>query len=91
MMAKRKPTKADLEARRQMIENAERTRRLAERGRAELERQGRWEPLPRSDEKLTPRQARRQMLENAERTRRLAVKAQAELDRRNAEKKADAS
>lgn len=90
-MAKRKPTKADLEARRQMIENAERTRRLAERGRAELERQGRWEPLPRSDEKLTPRQARRQMLENAERTRRLAVKAQAELDRRNAEKKADAS
>jgi hypothetical protein len=90
-MATRKPTKADLEARRQMLENAERTRRLAERGRAELERQGRWEPLPRSDEKLTPREARRQMLENAERTRRLAEKAQAELDRRNAEKKADAS
>jgi hypothetical protein len=38
MMAKRKPTKADLEARRQMLENAERTRRLAEKGQAELDR-----------------------------------------------------
>ena len=37
-MAKKKPTKADLEARRLMLENAERTRRLAEQGQAELER-----------------------------------------------------
>jgi colicin import membrane protein len=80
-MAKKRPTKADLEARRQMVENAERTRRLAERGRAELERQGRWEPMHRGDEKLTPREERRRMRENAERTRRLAEKAQAELDR----------
>lgn len=31
MAKKRRPTKADLEARRQMVENAARTRRLAER------------------------------------------------------------
>jgi hypothetical protein len=38
-MAKRKkPTKADLDARRQMLENAERTRQLAERAQAELDR-----------------------------------------------------
>ena len=82
MAKKKRPTKADVEARRRMVENAERTRRLAERGRVELERQGRWEPVPRSEEKLTPREARRRMRENTERTRRLAEKAQAELDRR---------
>jgi hypothetical protein len=81
-MAKKKPTKADLEARRTMVENAERTRRLAERARDELQRQGRWEPIPPSEEPLTPREARRQMIENAERTRRLAERAQAELDAR---------
>jgi hypothetical protein len=81
-MGKKRPTKADLEARRQMVENAERTRRLAEKARAELERRGRWEPLP-SVETQTPREARRRMRENAERTRRLAEKAQLELDRRN--------
>jgi hypothetical protein len=38
-MAKRKkPTKADLEARAQMIRNAEHTRRLAEKAQAELDR-----------------------------------------------------
>ena len=38
-MAKRKkPTKADLEARAQMIRNADHTRRLAEKGQAELDR-----------------------------------------------------
>ncbi len=37
-MAKRKPTKADLEARRQMRENADHTRRLAEKAQAELDR-----------------------------------------------------
>ena len=35
-MAKKKPTKADLEARQQMVKNAERTRRLAEKAQAEL-------------------------------------------------------
>jgi hypothetical protein len=35
---KRKPTKADLEARRRMRENAEHTRRLAEKAQAELDR-----------------------------------------------------
>ncbi len=84
-MAKKRPTKADLEARRQMVENAERTRRLAERGRAELERQGRWDPMPASEDTLTPREARRRMRENADRTRRLAEKAQAELDRKKRE------
>jgi hypothetical protein len=69
-----------------MRENAERTRRLAERARAELERQGRWEPVPLSEEKLTPREARRRMRQNAERTRSLAEKAQAELDRRERER-----
>ena len=33
-----KLTKADLEAREQMVKNAERTRRLAEKARAELSR-----------------------------------------------------
>jgi hypothetical protein len=37
-MAKKKPTKADLEARRQLRENAERTRQLAEKAQAELDR-----------------------------------------------------
>jgi hypothetical protein len=82
MAKKKRPTKADLEARRRMVENAERTQRLAERARAELEREGRWESLPPSEEPLTPSEARRRMIENAERTRSLAEKAQAELDRR---------
>jgi hypothetical protein len=38
MGRKRKPTKADLDARRQMREHAEHTRRLAKRGQAELDR-----------------------------------------------------
>ena len=37
-MAKKKLTKADLERRRQMLENAERTRQLAEKAQAEVER-----------------------------------------------------
>jgi hypothetical protein len=37
-MAKKKLTKADLEARRQMLENADRTRELAEKAQAELDR-----------------------------------------------------
>ena len=37
-MAKKKLTKADLEAREQMVRNAERTRRLAEKAQAELGR-----------------------------------------------------
>jgi hypothetical protein len=37
-MAKWKPTKADLEARRQMRENADHLRRLAEKAQAELDR-----------------------------------------------------
>jgi hypothetical protein len=37
-MAKKKMTKADLEAREQMIANAERTRRLAEKAQAELDK-----------------------------------------------------
>jgi hypothetical protein len=37
-MGKKKPTKADLEARQRMIENAERTRQLAERAQADLDR-----------------------------------------------------
>ena len=37
-MAKRKLTKTDLQARRQMLENAERTRQLAEKAQAELDR-----------------------------------------------------
>jgi hypothetical protein len=38
MVKKKKLTKGDLEARQQMLENAERTRRLAERAQAELDR-----------------------------------------------------
>jgi hypothetical protein len=38
MMAKKRPTKADLEARRRMRENAARTRQLAEKAQAELDR-----------------------------------------------------
>ena len=37
-MAKKKMTKADLEAREQMIANAERMRRLAEKAQAELDK-----------------------------------------------------
>ena len=36
-MAKKKSTKADRERREQMLVNAERTRRLAEKGQAELD------------------------------------------------------
>ena len=36
-MAKKKLTKADLEARRQMVANADRTRQLAEKAQAELD------------------------------------------------------
>jgi hypothetical protein len=35
---KRKPTKADLEARRRMVENADKLRALAEKAQAELDR-----------------------------------------------------
>ena len=38
---KRKPTKADLEARAQMVRNADRTRELAEKAQAELDRKKR--------------------------------------------------
>ena len=38
---KRKPTKADLEARAQMVKNADRTRELAEKAQAELDRKKR--------------------------------------------------
>jgi hypothetical protein len=83
-MAKRKLTRADLEARRRMIENAERTRRLAEKAQAELD--ARRPATPASvtavGTRVTPAEARREMIENAERTRRLAEKAQAELDRK---------
>jgi hypothetical protein len=37
----RKPTKADLEARAQMVKNADRTRELAEKAQAELDRKKR--------------------------------------------------
>ena len=40
-MAKKKLTKTDLEERQQMLENAERTRRLAEKAQAELDRRKR--------------------------------------------------
>jgi hypothetical protein len=67
-MAKKKLTTADLEARRQMRENAERTRKLAERAVADIERV-RGKPI-------------RRPTSNAEWLRELAEKAQAELDRR---------
>jgi hypothetical protein len=79
---KRKPTKADLEARRRMRENAERTRLLAVRAQAELDGRDPDLEVARAQEPRTARERRRQMRENAERTRRLAEKAQAELDRR---------
>jgi hypothetical protein len=81
-MRKKRPTKADLEARRQMRENAERTRKLAEKAQAELDRRNPRQPASPTVERLTPREARRRMRENAERTRQLAEKAQAELDAR---------
>jgi hypothetical protein len=82
MKRKRRPTKADLEARSQMRENAERTRRLAEKAQTELDRRNPRQSAPRAEEPLSPREARRRMRENAERTRLLAEKAQAELDAR---------
>jgi hypothetical protein len=81
-MRKKRPTKADLEARRQMRENAERTRKLAEKAQAELDRRNPGQSVSPKVERLTPREARQRMRENAERTRRLAEKAQAELDAR---------
>lgn len=65
---KKKPTKADIEARRKMRENAERTRRLAEKAFAEL---------PPSS-----REARERAGSNSAWLRELAEKAQAELDAR---------
>jgi len=79
---KRKPTKADLEARRRMRENAERTRLLAVRAQAELDGRDPDLAVAQDQEPRTARERRRQMRENAERTRRLAETAQAELDRR---------
>jgi hypothetical protein len=42
-MAKRKPTKADLEARAQMRRNADRLRELAEQGKRDLDARGQTE------------------------------------------------
>jgi hypothetical protein len=67
-VARKRQTKADLEARRQMRENAERTRRLAEKALAELPESVRAE--------------REQAGSNHAWLRQLAEKAQAELDRR---------
>ena len=68
-MAKRKLTKAEIEAARQRArENTERLRRLAEKGLADLER-ARGGPI-------------RRPASNSEWLRELAEKAQAELDRR---------
>ena len=67
-MAKKKTTKADLEGRRQLRENAERTRRLAEKAQADLER-ARGRPIERPSS-------------NADWLRELAENAQAELDAR---------
>jgi hypothetical protein len=82
MARKKRPTEADLEARRQMRENAERTRRLAEKAQDELDRRNPQQSVPTAVERVSPREARRRMRENAERTRQLAEKAQAELDAR---------
>jgi hypothetical protein len=38
MAKKKRPTKADLEARREMVKNADRTRQLALKAQAELDR-----------------------------------------------------
>jgi hypothetical protein len=65
-----------------MRENAERTRRLAEKAQDELDRRNPQQSAPTAVERLSPREARRRMRENAERTRQLAEKAQAELDAR---------
>ena len=72
-----------------MRENAERTRRLAEKAQAELDLRNPPQPVPSREEMLTPREARRRMRENAERTRRLAEKAQAELDARKLRESSD--
>ena len=80
---KRKPTKADLEARRRMRENAERTRLLAERAQAVLDGRDPDLAVARAQNPLTTRERRRKMREDAERTRRLAEKGQEELDRQH--------
>jgi hypothetical protein len=75
MATMKKKTKAELDAfLDQMLENAYRTRRLAEEGLAK--REGR--PV-----RHTPFSGE-EMLANAERTRRLAEQGQAELDARKA-------
>jgi hypothetical protein len=83
-MAKRKLTKADRERLRRMGENAERTRRLAERAQAALDQRREELGIPPDPplEPLSHAERLRRMHENAERTRRLAEKAQAEFDRR---------
>jgi hypothetical protein len=68
-MAKRKPTKADLEARAQMRRNADRLRELADKGLADLERKRRG-PV------------RRPGLTNAEWLRELAEQGKRDLDAR---------
>jgi hypothetical protein len=70
-MKKRKLTETDRLRRAQMLENAERTRRLAEKALADLERV-RGRPIERPES-------------NAEGLRQLAEEAQADLDRRERE------
>jgi hypothetical protein len=69
-MAKKKPTKADFEARAQMRENAERTRLLAEQPLAKLP--------------ASVREERERAGSNHAWLRLLAERAQAELDAREA-------
>jgi hypothetical protein len=75
-MKKRKLTRAEREAqeaeRRQALENARRTRELAERALAKLDP----EYKPRGEREY----GRNRVLENARRTRELAERAQAKLD-----------
>lgn len=68
-MGKRKLTKADYEARAEMVRNAERTRQLAEKALADLERKAGHAIRPEG-------------LSNAEWLRQLAEEGQARLDRR---------
>jgi hypothetical protein len=97
MMAKRRPRRTEVEARRQMRENAERTRLLAEKALAELppsvqeqrERAGSnaaWleELAELAFATLPPdqQQTRKQAGSNAEWLRRLAERAQREVDAR---------
>lgn len=96
-MARKKPTKADAEARREMREHAERTRRLAEKALAELppnvreqrDRAGSnaaWlhELAEQAFAKLPPEEQELRACagSNAEWLRQLAEKAQADLETR---------